>query len=147
MKKLHIAVNPAALRRTKWYEYLLRFIFGGAITAVAGIIARRYGPGIGGVFLAFPAIFPASATLIEKHEKQKKRKAGLRGTVRGRQAAGLDAVGAALGSVGLAVFAVMFWMLIPRVPAWLAIICATIVWMLVSGSLWYLRKMKAGLHV
>jgi hypothetical protein len=30
------------------------------------------GPRVGGLFLAFPAIFPASATLVEKHEKQKK---------------------------------------------------------------------------
>ena len=35
--------------------------------------AKRYGPGVAGLFLAFPAIFPAGATLIEKHEKEKKR--------------------------------------------------------------------------
>ena len=28
------------------------------------------------LFLAFPAIFPASATLIEKHEKEKKEREG-----------------------------------------------------------------------
>ena len=38
---------------------------------------QRWGPGIGGLFLAFPAIFPASATLVEKHEKQKKNRAGI----------------------------------------------------------------------
>ena len=38
------------------------FFFGGLITAVAGVIAQRFGPIIGGLFLAFPAIFPASAT-------------------------------------------------------------------------------------
>jgi hypothetical protein len=46
--------------------------------------------------LAFPAIFPASATLIEKHEKERKARAGIRNTLRGRQATALDAPGAAL---------------------------------------------------
>jgi hypothetical protein len=35
----------------------------------------------------FPAIFPASATLVEKHEREKKRKAGIVNTARSRQAA------------------------------------------------------------
>ena len=35
-------------------------------SAIAGMIAKRYGAEIGGLFLAFPAIFPASASLIEK---------------------------------------------------------------------------------
>jgi hypothetical protein len=37
-----------------------------------------------GLLLAFPAIFPAGATLIEKDEKEKKEKKGLHGTVRGK---------------------------------------------------------------
>jgi hypothetical protein len=146
MRKFHISVDFSALQRTKWYEYLLRFIFGGAITAIAGIIAKRFGPEIGGLFLAFPAIFPASATLIEKHEKQKKRKAGLDGTIRGRQAAGLDAAGASLGSIGLIAFALVFWLLIPHAATWLVLLAATLVWIFVSGSLWRLRKTKFGLR-
>jgi hypothetical protein len=62
-----IQFKPSALRQTRWYEYLIRFGLGGAMTVVAGLIAARFGPVIGGLFLAFPAIFPASATLIEKH--------------------------------------------------------------------------------
>jgi hypothetical protein len=37
-----------------------------------------FGPSIGGLFLAFPAL-PASATLIEKHEKHKKEENGVEG--------------------------------------------------------------------
>jgi len=37
------------------------------MTVIAGLIAFRFGPVVGGLFLAFPAIFPASATLIERH--------------------------------------------------------------------------------
>src|SRR5437588_12303715 len=73
---MRIRIEPAALLQTRWYELALRFLFGGLITAVAGIIAKEFGPGIGGLFLAFPAIFSASATLIEKHETQKKERRG-----------------------------------------------------------------------
>ena len=48
------------LRRTRWYEYALRFLFGGGVTVAAGLIAKQYGPVFGGLFLAFPAVFPAS---------------------------------------------------------------------------------------
>jgi Protein of unknown function (DUF3147) len=72
-----VQFKPSALRQTRWYEYLIRFGLGGAMTAVAGLIAARFGPVIGGLFLAFPAIFPASVTLIEKHVRERKEKAGL----------------------------------------------------------------------
>src|SRR5260370_11293498 len=92
----------SALKKTKGDEYAVRFLLGGAMTVLAGMLAARYGPVFGGLFLAFPAIFPASATLIEKHENERKERAGIRKTVRGQQAAALDARGAAMGSVGLA---------------------------------------------
>ena len=81
-----IQFKPSALRQTRWYEYLVRFGLGGAMTVVAGLIAARFGPVIGGLFLAFPAIFPASATLIEKHVRERKEKAGLAGARRGKEA-------------------------------------------------------------
>jgi nicotinamidase-related amidase len=71
---------------------MIRFALGGAMTVIAGLIASRYGPVVGGLFLAFPAIFPASATLIEKHQRERKKKAGLSGARRGKEAAALDAV-------------------------------------------------------
>jgi FAD dependent oxidoreductase/Protein of unknown function (DUF3147) len=51
---------------TRWHEYLIRFVLGGLVTAATGAIASEFGPETGGLFLAFPAIFCASATLIEK---------------------------------------------------------------------------------
>ena len=71
-------------------------------------------PRTGGLFLAFPAIFSASATLIEKHERERKEKVGLRGTRRGKEAAALDAAGAALASLGLLAFGAAIWLLAPR---------------------------------
>ena len=49
--------------------------------------------------MAVPAIFCASATLIEKHERERKEEKGLQGKERGQDAAALDAAGAGLGSV------------------------------------------------
>jgi hypothetical protein len=82
------------------------------------------GPGVGGLFLAFPPIFPASVGLVEKHEEQKKQQHGLDGTIRGREAAGLDAAGAAIGSIGLIAFAVAVWRLMPLLSTWRVMVCA-----------------------
>jgi Protein of unknown function (DUF3147) len=99
-----IRFKPSALRQTRWYEYLIRFVLGGTMTMAAGLIAARFGPVMGGLFLAFPAIFPASATLIEKHVRQRTEKVGLPSARRGQEAAALEAAGASLGSFGLAAF-------------------------------------------
>src|SRR4029078_11166582 len=112
-----VQFKPSALRQTRWYEYLVRCGLGGAMTVIAGLIASRFGPVVGGLFLAFPAIFPASATLIEKHERDRREKAVLAGGRRGKEAAALDAAGAVLGSVGLAAFAVVIWLLTEQSPS------------------------------
>ena len=129
---MKIEVNIAALGRSKWHEYFLRFAFGGVVTALAGIIAKHYGPELGGLFLAFPAIFPATATLLEKHEEQKKEQAGIAGKIQARKIAGLDAAGAGLGSLGLIAFAVVVWKWLPYYPEALVLGVATAAWSLTS---------------
>jgi hypothetical protein len=84
---MQIKIDTSVPGETKWSDYAIRFLFGGMITAGAGIVVKKFGPGIGGPFLAFPAIFPASATLIEKNAREKKRQAGLNGKRRGRMEA------------------------------------------------------------
>ena len=86
-----IRISPSSLREGRWYEYVIRFALGGAATVFTGIISSRYGASVGGLFLALPAIFCASATLIEKHEIRRKREAGLGGERRGQEAAAIDA--------------------------------------------------------
>jgi len=134
-----VQFNPSAVRQTHWYEYLVRFVLGGAMTVVAGLIAARFGPVVGGLFLAFPAIFPASATLIEKHVRQRKEKAGLSGARRGKEAAALDAAGATLGSFGLAAFGLIIWLLIERSPA-AALVLAGVAWLAVAVLAWNVRR-------
>jgi Protein of unknown function (DUF3147) len=135
-----IEFNLGSLKETRAHEYLVRFVFGGFCTVIAGLVARHYGPGIGGLFLAFPAIFPASATMIENHEKKRKAEAGADGTLRGRLAAGLDASGAALGCVGLAAFALIVWRSITLHNACGAIAVAVTCWATLSYLLWAIRK-------
>jgi len=71
-----IRLSLGALKQMRWKELGLRFTLGGVLTAATGMIAMKFGPVIGGLFLAFPAILPASLTLVEKHEVQKKRITG-----------------------------------------------------------------------
>jgi Co/Zn/Cd efflux system component len=129
-----IHIRLAALKQTKWHDYLIRFVLGGLGTAVTGLIAKKYGPATGGVFLAFPAIFLASATLIEKHERERKERAGLQGMRRGEQAAALDACGAALGSIGLMAFGAMVWWKADW--PWLVLPMALAAWTALSLMLW-----------
>jgi hypothetical protein len=131
-----IKVNFSALGQTSWYEYAERFCYGGIATVLTGLIASRFGPEIGGLFLAFPAIFPAAASLVEKHERQKKERAGLRGGFRGSQVAGAEAAGTAMGCIGLIAFGVIAWKLIPCYPAWIALGVATLGWLALSVFLW-----------
>jgi hypothetical protein len=134
-----VRVKWSALQEGRWCEHLARFVLGGLITVMAGAIAKHFGPETGGLFLAFPAIFCASATLIEKHERRRKRDHGLRGHRRGTDAAALDAAGAVLGSFGLAAFGLAAWGLAPSLgPA--ALLLGALVWMVVSVMLWRLLR-------
>jgi hypothetical protein len=137
---MRIQIDFSTLGQTKWLQYAIRFLFGGLITALAGIVAKKFGPGIGGLFLAFPAIFPASATLIEKHERDKKESHGLTGKKRGRSAASVDAAGSSIGSIGLLVFALIIWQFAIRCSAWAVLAGSTFAWLTVSVVGWQIRK-------
>lgn len=133
---MKIIADISAVKESRWYELALRFFFGALITVVTGIIARELGPIVGGLFLAFPAIFPASATLLEKHEKERKQRAGIDGTRRARKVAGVDAAGTAMGTFGLVLFAIMVWKLLPGHTPWLVLAGATIAWFALSVAIW-----------
>jgi len=139
---MKVSFDLSGLKRTKWHDYAMRFLFGGLVTVAAGLIAKKFGPVFGGLFLAFPAIFPATATLIEKHEREKKAQKGLNGNQRGRDAAALEAVGTAMGSFGLVLFAALAWMLLPRHTPGLVLTGATVAWLIASGGVWAIRRKK-----
>jgi hypothetical protein len=135
-----IGINVAKLREGKPHEYLTRFLFGGAVTVVATLIARHYGPVIGGLFLAFPGIFAPGLSMTETHAIERKAKAGANGTLFARAEASVEAAGASAGALGLAAFALVLWKGLPTHSLALILPLAGAAWLCVSVLLWWLRK-------
>jgi hypothetical protein len=69
---MQLQLSLSSRPNSRWCEYLTRFALGGAVTVFTGIIDSVWGASVGGLFLALPAIFCASATLIERHEIRRK---------------------------------------------------------------------------
>ena len=95
-------------------EYAIRFVCGGIITVMTGLIAHKWGPVVGGLFLGFPAILPASLTLIQKHDST--------------AAARHDSFGSTAGSIGLAAFGVVTWLLPAVLPGAAVLAIAAAIW-------------------
>ena len=87
------------------------------------MVSLLFGPRAGGLFLAFPAILPATLTLLEKKE--------------GKTKACADASGGVIGAVGLAAFAVVAALLLRRVTPALALGAALLAWTLVAVGLYF----------
>ncbi|MBR0806768.1 hypothetical protein JQ636_24765 [Bradyrhizobium japonicum] len=134
-----IRMSLSSLREGRWYEYIIRLVLGGAATVFAGFVSSRFGASVGGLFLALPAIFCASATLIEKHEIRRKREAGLSGERRAQMAAALDSAGAALGSGGMFAFALVFWLTVQSSVIG-AFVAASFAWLAISIGAWFMRR-------
>ena len=137
---MRIKLNFAAAKESTPHEYAIRFLFGGVVTVATGLIAHQFGPIFGGLFLAFPAIFPATATLIATHEKAEKRRAGLNGISRGRDAAAIEARGTATGTIGLAAFAAVVWRTLPNHHAPAVLLAAAAAWFAASVLFWRMRE-------
>ena len=113
-----VAVKFENLRSARARDYAVRFAFGAGVSLVAGLVSIRFGPRAGGLFLAFPAILPASLTLIEKKD--------------GNREARADAAGGILGAVALAAFALVAWLLLPKASLVLALPLALAAWVVVA---------------
>jgi Protein of unknown function (DUF3147) len=106
-------------------EIGIRFVFGAGIALVAAVVGTVFGAKVGGLFLAFPAVLPATLTLIEKKE--------------GTTKAWADASGGVLGAVGLAAFAFTTAMLLRWNPV-AALLLALGAWAVVAGGLFLLFR-------
>ncbi len=113
-------VDTGRLRRIRPREIALRFVFGAAISVVIGLISRAFGPRAAGMFLAFPAILPASVTLIEHKE--------------GTPEAAENVAGAVFGGFGLIAFALTARALLTTIAPALALVLSFGAWIGVSGS-------------
>jgi hypothetical protein len=141
--------HPKALKYIRPREVAGRFVFGGTVSVLAYMIAQHWGPVVGGLFLAFPAIFPASASLVEKHHREHIEgriqrdptlSKSLNPKLQGRLAAGVDAGGAALGCFGLMAFALTVWIELPRRHASVVLVEAMTAWLAVALIAWLLER-------
>jgi hypothetical protein len=112
--------EPDDAAKTPMREWLVRFAFGAGVSALAGAISEIWGPKIGGLFLAFPAILLASLTLVAKDE--------------GAHQAREDARGSALGATGLIGFALVVAVTARPWPIWATLATATLAWAALSGT-------------
>ncbi|HSY36331.1 MAG TPA: hypothetical protein VK814_11325 [Acidobacteriaceae bacterium] len=135
-----IGINVAKLREGKPHEYLTRFLFGGAVTVIASLITGRYGPILGGLFMAFPGIFAPGLSMTETHAIERKAAAGAIGTLFARAEASVEAAGASAGALGLAAFALVLWKFLPTHTLALTLPLASAAWLFVSVLCWWLRK-------
>ena len=116
--------KPEVVAAGKPSDYLTRFAFGAGISLVAGVIGMVFGPVVGCILLGFPAILPASLTLIEKKE--------------GREQASIDSIGAIIGAVAMVAFAVVMVLWVTRLGVLPGLFAALVVWMVVAGGLYAL---------
>jgi Protein of unknown function (DUF3147) len=129
-----------SLKETRLREYVSRFVFGGVVTVLAGFVADRYGPVLGGLFLAFPGIFPASVSLVETHKIMRENAEGKLGTRSARGQASVEATGASVGTMGLVGFAVVLWRGVPNHNFLPVLLTAGVTWITVSGLFWWTRE-------
>jgi len=127
---MRVQLNFSALARIKWSEVAVRFLFGGAVTVIVGVLASRFGPYVGGLFLAFPAIFPASVTLLAKKQEQRESR------TRAKDASAIETRGSRFGAIGLAGFGLIVWLTLETWNSAVVMLLATAVWLCVAGVLW-----------
>jgi hypothetical protein len=116
------ALQLAGLRDVRLRDYLVRFALGAGVSIVAGVLGQVVSARFAGVFLAFPAILPASLTLIQAKE--------------GTREADRNAIGAVLGALGLTVFAATAEAAFGRLDPWVALALALPAWVVVSVALY-----------
>jgi len=112
------SAQPGKARRVPVRHLGYRFVAGALTSIAAGVVTLAFGARVGGVLLAFPAIFAASLTLIEEQEDR----------VEARE----DARGALIGALALTLFAAVAALTLGRLGSALALLLAAITWFLAS---------------
>jgi hypothetical protein len=122
-------IDFSQFKKIKMQDYAIRFLFGGAVSVLAQLIALGTTGRIGGIFTTFPAILLASLTIINKKE--------------GREAAAADARGGIVGSVGLVIAAIVLSVTLGLLVPALSLLFALAIWLACSIGL-YLLSFRAG---
>jgi hypothetical protein len=113
-----IAWDPSRLSRVRLSDLAVRFGFGAAESVAAAVTGNVFGEFVGGMFLAFPAILPATLTLLEQHD--------------GTPAAVHDQRGALLGALGMVAFAMTAALGFDRLAVGVVVALASAAWTLVA---------------
>jgi uncharacterized membrane protein (GlpM family) len=119
---VHVQIKPGQLKKISVGDLAVRVLMGGAVAVMAYLVGEWLGPSVAGLFLAFPAIMPASLTLVEKHG--------------GEDKAVNTARGAVAGTLGLAAFGATVWLLALRLSPWLLLPAALLAWLVVALGAW-----------
>lgn len=114
----HPSLDAGKITGVRSRELLYRFVAGALTSVAAGVVTLLFGPRVGGVFLAFPAILAASLTLIEREEDSAEARD--------------DARGAIVGGAALAIFAVVAALMIGHVAGAIALAAAAVAWLLAA---------------
>lgn len=107
------------LKGVKPRELAVRFALGAIVAVLAGMASALVGSRFAGLFLAFPAILPATLTFIQEHE--------------GTRRADRDAIGSVLGGLALVAFAVVGESLFTRDNSALVLVLALLGWFVAVG--------------
>jgi Protein of unknown function (DUF3147) len=113
-------------------DYVARFVFGAAISLLAGLIGMFLGPKFGGVWLGFPAILPASLTMIQKRH--------------GKEEAAIDSEGAVLGAAAFVVYAIVLTIFTSPWGVVATLVVALVLWTVVAVALYTLTRIVFGHH-
>jgi hypothetical protein len=120
------------IKKTRFRDFAVRFVFGGAISVIAALIGTVFNESIGGIFTAFPAILMASLTLIDKQED--------------REHASYDSLGAALGAVGFIACAFFISRTLGQWPVAASLGMGLLIWLVVSVGLYTLYALVSSLR-
>ncbi len=112
------ALQAGKIAGVRGRELVYRFAAGAVTSVAAGAITLLFGPRVGGIFLAFPAILAASLTLIEREEDSTDARE--------------DARGAIVGGAALVIFAVVAALTIEHVAGAIALAAAAGAWLLAA---------------
>jgi hypothetical protein len=116
------SLNPRKALKVRPRDVLIRFIAGGLTSTASGAITLIFGPRVGGIFLAFPAILGASLTLIEEQEDSEEARE--------------DARGGIAGACGLTVFAIVATLTFGHVSGGFALVLAAAGWTVTAFGLY-----------
>jgi uncharacterized membrane protein (GlpM family) len=126
-------LDLSQLKQIKLKDYIVRFLFGGAVSVLAALIAEWTNTRIGGIFTAFPAILLASLTIINRMD--------------GQHEAEKDARGAVVGAIAFVVTAIVLSLTLMVLAGALALILSLIVWLLCAIGLYALSYRSGWLRV